>query len=114
MKDFKATKKILGMSIVRDRVARTMNLSPQEYIKMILEKFNMNDAKPKSAPLRSQIKLSEKQSPKKDEDSEEMSKISCAPLVGCLLYAMVCTRLDITHSVGVVSRLCQNQVKRIG
>ena len=33
-----------------------------------------------------------------------MSKVPCASVIGSLMYAMVCTRPDITHVVGVVSR----------
>ena len=33
-----------------------------------------------------------------------MSKVPCASVIGSLMYAMVCTRPDITYVVGVVSR----------
>ena len=33
-----------------------------------------------------------------------MSKVPYASAIGSLMYVMVCTRLDITHAVGVVSR----------
>ena len=33
-----------------------------------------------------------------------MSKLPNASAVGSLMYAMVCTRLDIVHVVGVISR----------
>ena len=33
-----------------------------------------------------------------------MSKVPYASTIGSLMYAMVCTRLDIVHAVGVVSR----------
>ena len=34
-----------------------------------------------------------------------MQKVPYASVVGSLMYAMVCTRLDIAHVVGVVSHL---------
>jgi len=37
-----------------------------------------------------------------------MSKIPYASVVGSLMYAMVCTRLDITDAIGVVSRFLSN------
>jgi hypothetical protein len=37
-----------------------------------------------------------------------MSHVPYANLVECLMYAMVCTRLDISHVVGVVSRYMEN------
>ena len=33
-----------------------------------------------------------------------MSKVPYSLAVGSLMYAMLCTRLDIAHAVGVVSR----------
>jgi hypothetical protein len=38
-----------------------------------------------------------------------MSKIPYASVVGCLMYAMVCTRLDLAHTVSTVSRYMVNR-----
>ena len=35
---------------------------------------------------------------------KEMSKVPYASAIGSLIYAMVCTRPNIAHAVGVVSR----------
>lgn len=45
MKDLGAAKQILGMSIARNRVTGTLKLSQTKYIKKVLEKFSMADAK---------------------------------------------------------------------
>ena len=37
-----------------------------------------------------------------------MSKVPYSLAVGSLMYAMVCTRPDIAHAVGVVSRYMKN------
>lgn len=37
-----------------------------------------------------------------------MKKVPNALIVGSLMYAMVCTRSDITHAMGVVSRMMSN------
>ena len=42
---------------------------------------------------------------------KEMSKVPFASAVGSLMYAMVCTRPDITHAIGVVSRFLTNHRK---
>lgn len=68
----------------------------------------MNKAKVVSSPLATHFKLSTKQSPSTDEEKEDMERISYASAVGSLMYAMVCTRLDIAHAVGVVSRFLSN------
>ena len=64
----------------------------------------MNEAKPVSTPLDSHFKLSKEQSPKTEEERDYMSKLPYVSAIGSLMYAMVCTRLDIAHAVGVVSR----------
>ncbi|TXG72834.1 hypothetical protein EZV62_001413 [Acer yangbiense] len=51
MKDLGAAQKILGMQIRRDRVAGKIWLSQAKYIQNILERFNMNEAKPLTTPL---------------------------------------------------------------
>ena len=40
-----------------------------------------------------------------------MSKVPYSSVVSSLMYAMVCTRLDIVHVVGVVSRYMNNPGK---
>ncbi|KAI3764834.1 hypothetical protein L2E82_14851 [Cichorium intybus] len=52
-----------------------------------------------------------KQSPKTEEDREQMANVPYASAVGSLMYAMVCTRPDIAHAVGVVSRFMSNPGK---
>ncbi|RYA84029.1 hypothetical protein DD594_26620, partial [Enterobacter cloacae complex sp. 4DZ1-17B1] len=46
--------------------------------------------------------------PKTQEEIAYMSKVSYAAAVGSLMYAMVWTRPDIAHAVGVVSRFMDN------
>ena len=41
-----------------------------------------------------------------------MSKVSYTSVIGSLMYAMVCTRPDIAHAVGVVSRYMSNPGKQ--
>ena len=64
----------------------------------------MNEAKPMSTPLGSHFKLSKEQSPKTEEEKDHMSKVPYASTIGSLMYAIVCTRLDIAHAMRVVSR----------
>ncbi|RVW76574.1 Retrovirus-related Pol polyprotein from transposon TNT 1-94 [Vitis vinifera] len=58
MKDLGATKQILGMRIIRDKANGTLKLSQSEYVKKVLSRFNMSEAKPMSTPLGSHFKLS--------------------------------------------------------
>ena len=104
MKDLRATKQILGMRIIRDKANGTLKLSQLKYVKKVLSKFNMNEVKLVNTPLGSHFKLSKEQSPKTEEEKDYMSKVPYALAIGSLMYVMVCTRLDIAHAVGVVSR----------
>ena len=72
----------------------------------------MNEAKPVSTPLGSHFKLSKKQSAKTEEERDHMSKVPYASAIGSLMYAMVCTRPDIAHAVGVVSRFMSRSGKQ--
>ncbi|KAL6333534.1 hypothetical protein AAG906_028719 [Vitis piasezkii] len=46
MKDLGAAKQILGMRIIRDKTNGTLKLSQSEYVKKVLSRFNINEAKP--------------------------------------------------------------------
>ena len=57
----------------------------------------MQDVKLVNTPLESHFKLSKEQSLKTTKDCESMKKTPYASAVGSLMYAMVCTKLDIAH-----------------
>jgi hypothetical protein len=111
MKDLGAAKQILGMRITRDKKNHKLTLSQGEYIEKVLERFGMRDAKPVSTPLANHFKLSKEMCPKTQEEIDYMSKVLYSSAVGSLMYAMVCTRPDIAHVVGVVSRYMNNPGK---
>jgi Fe-S cluster biosynthesis and repair protein YggX len=64
----------------------------------------MQECKLVKFPIPIGVKLSVDQCPKTHEEEEDMSHVPYASEVGSLMYAMVCTRLDISHAVGVLSR----------
>ena len=55
-------------------------------------------------PIPVGVRLSVEQCPKTQEEEEDMSCVPYESAVGSLMYAMVCTRADIAHAVGVLSR----------
>ena len=63
----------------------------------------MQESKPVKVPIPIGVKLSVEQCPKTREEEEDMSRVPYASEVGSLMYAMVCTRPDIAHAVGVLS-----------
>ena len=64
----------------------------------------MQDSKPVKVANPLGVKLSTEQCPKTREEEEDMSHVPYASVVSSLMYAMVCTRPDIAHAVGVLSR----------
>lgn len=110
-KDLGAAKQILGMRIIRDRAKGTLELSQTEYVERVLKRFNMDKTQPISKPLGGHFRLSKDQSPR-IEEHDYMSKISYTSAIGYLMYVIVCTRPDIAHAVGVVSRYMSNSGKQ--
>jgi hypothetical protein len=104
MKDLGAANFILGMEIKRDRANRKLWLNQRKYVEMILQRFNMHGSKPVKVPIPIGVKLSVDQCPKTQEEEEDMFHVPYASAVGSWMYAMVCTRPDIAHAVGVLSR----------
>ncbi|KAH9790140.1 Integrase catalytic domain-containing protein [Citrus sinensis] len=112
MKDLGEAKKILGMEICRDRARGKVSLSQKQYLKKVLQQFGMTEqTKSVSTPLASHFKLSAQLSPSTDAEREYMLQVPYSNAVGSLMYAMVCTRPDISHAVGIVSRYMHNPSK---
>ena len=112
MKDLGPAQQILGMQIIRDRKKKRLWLSQEKYVERVLKRFNMDKAKPVSIPLGNHFKLSKSMCPSSRKEIEEMKLIPYSSAVGSLMYAMVCTRPDIAHAVGIVSRFLSNPGKK--
>eukprot|EP00253_Pinus_taeda_P005657 PITA_05657 len=62
------------------------------------------DSKPVKVPIPVGVRLYAEQCPKTQEEEEDMSCVPYTSAVGSLMYAMVCTRPNITHAMGVLSK----------
>src|SRR5438105_15926987 len=102
MKDLGAAKKTLGMEIMRDRKSGKLYLSQKGYIEKVFHCFNMHNAKPVSTPLATHFKLSSALCPVSEDDIEYMTRVPYSSTVGCLMYAMVCSRPNLSHALSVV------------
>ena len=111
MKDLGAPNKILGMRITWDKKNHKLTLSQGEYIEKVLERFRMQNAKPISTHLARHFKLTKEMCPKTQEEIKYMPRVPYSSTVGSLMYAMVFTRQDIAHAVGVVRRYMTNPGK---
>ena len=64
----------------------------------------MTDSKKDFIPLQQGVILSKKDSPSTREQREYISKIPYASAIGSIMYAMLCTRLDVAHALSMTSR----------
>ena len=82
-----------------------MSLTQKAYLQKVLQKFLIGDeAKSVGSPLAPHFKLSARMSPKTIDDREYMSHIPYTSAVGSLMYAMVCTRPDMSQAMSMLSR----------
>ena len=104
MKDLGEASYILGIKLLWDRKNKTLALSQAVYIDKILGRFSMKNFKTGLLPFRHEIAFSKDRSPKTSEEIEKMRRVPYTEVVGSLMYAMLCTSLDICFAVGMVSR----------
>ncbi|XP_073056945.1 secreted RxLR effector protein 161-like [Primulina eburnea] len=108
MKDLGNASFVLGIQIQRDRSRGIFGLSQKNYIDNALKRFGMQACKPHNTPIARGDKFSLKQCPKGSLEIQEMQKIPYTSAVGSLMYAQVCTRLDIAYIVGMLGRYLSN------
>ena len=105
MKDLGEASYILGMKIYRDRSRRMIGLTQGTYIEKVLKRFSMENSKRGLISMSHGVSLSEKMSPKTPEERERMSKIPYASAIGSIMYAMLCTRPNVPHSISVTEQI---------
>jgi len=67
----------------------------------ILKHFHIHKAKILSTPMALYFKLGSRQTPSSDKEKKAMQLAPYTSTVTSFMYAMVCTRPNITHVVGV-------------
>lgn len=98
---------LLGLKVERNRPARTITLSQQAYVETILQRFQMQDAKPTQTPMNPGTILSTDQSPSTHTELEDMKDVPYQRAIGSLMYAAVSTCPD-TFSVAILSQCMCN------
>ncbi|GJY79603.1 retrotransposon protein, putative, ty1-copia subclass [Tanacetum coccineum] len=102
MKDLGDATYILGIKIYRDRSKRLIGLSQDTYLDKILKRFKMENSKKGNLPLHHGIKISKDLCPKTNEELDRMSRVPYASAVGSIMYAMTCTRPDVSFALSMV------------
>lgn len=93
----------LGMQITRDRPNRTIFLDQQKYIRVILQRFQMQNCNAVSTPMETGLKLTKRDDPASADEIWQYQR-----LIGCLEYAACATRPDITFAVHSLAQYASN------
>ncbi|GJY59608.1 hypothetical protein Tco_0459500 [Tanacetum coccineum] len=101
-----------GNATTKDAKKNRKKKDKENEKKKVLCRFNMDKAKVVSSPLTTNFKLTDKDCPSSKKNIEKMDRVPYASAVGSLMYVMVCTRLDLAHAIGVVSRFLSNPGKK--
>ena len=104
MKDLGEAAYILGIKIYRDRSRRLIGLIQSTYIDKVLKRFSMENAKKGLLPMSHGTVLSKNQCPQSTDERVQMTMIHFALAIGSIMYAMICTRLDVAFALSVSSR----------
>ncbi|KAK8978738.1 hypothetical protein V6N11_001744 [Hibiscus sabdariffa] len=108
MKDLGKAAYILGVKIDRDRSRRLLGLSQSTYIVKVLKRFNMEASKKGFLPMTHGISLSKEMCPSTSQERERMSQVLYASAIGSIMYAMICTRPDLSYALSMTSRYQAN------
>ncbi|GJY49750.1 hypothetical protein Tco_0439706 [Tanacetum coccineum] len=93
MKDIGEADVILGIRFKHE--SNGISISPSHYIEKVLKKFNYFDCTLVSTPMDTSEKLM-------PNNGQVVSQLEYSRVIGCLMYAMTCTRPDIAFTVGEI------------
>ena len=99
MKDMGEANVILGIRILREQ--ESITLSQSHYIEKVFDKFNQSYCIPASTPFDPNMNFVK-------NIGNPISQLEYAKVIGCLMYAMTCTRPDIAYAVGRMNRYTSN------
>jgi len=103
IKDIGDCEWILNMSVTRDRAKRTITLSQESYVDLVLSDQPMLSLRPVKTPfLYSDLSIPPEGKEVRDLDTKEHSIYRS--IVGQLLYAANITRIDLSYIVGALAR----------
>lgn len=104
MKDMGEAQFFLGIKIERNN--STITLNQTTYLQSVLKRFGMSDCNHVSTPLPTKINYAEL-------NSDIRYEAPCRNLIGCLMYAMLCTRPDLCVSLNILSRFQNKNNKEL-
>ena len=96
MKDIGELKMFLGIKF--ERKGDTITMTQKDYIKKVLKKFGMDNCKPRATPC----ELNANSYSNDGADPVDVNQYR--QMVGSLVYAMICTRPDLSYAVTKLSQ----------
>ena len=85
-----------------------LGLSEKSYIDNVPSKFGMSNCAPGDTPVAKGDKFSLHQCPRNELERKDMEMFPYASIIGNLMYAQVCTRLNIAYIVGMLGKYLSN------
>nr|GEU30508.1 hypothetical protein [Tanacetum cinerariifolium] len=108
MKDLGEAAFILGIKIYRDRTKRLIRLSESAYMNKILKMFKMENSKRGNILMQERFDLNKTQGASTPEEVKRMQNVPYASAVGSIMYAVECTRPDVTFAQNITSHFQRN------
>nr|GEX75124.1 hypothetical protein [Tanacetum cinerariifolium] len=108
MKDLGEATYILGIKIIRDRSKQLIALSQSAYLEKILKKFRMENSKKGYTPMMEKPDYRKSQGVKTPSKVQRMQRVPYDLVVGSIMYAVRCTRLDVAFVQNLCSHFQQN------
>ena len=99
MKDLNEMDTILGIKI--KKYSEGFSLCQSHYVEKVLQRFEHLNIKEANTPFNRSIELGK-------NTGRAIAQLEYASAIGSMMYAMHCTRLDISFSVGKLSRFTSN------
>jgi hypothetical protein len=98
----------LGFKVKRDRAARTISINQWAYIKAMLSKFRLTNAKLVSTPMETGTQYSKEQGPSTPMQERRMRGVPYSEAIGCILWPVVISRPDAVFAIGILSQFIQH------
>lgn len=96
----------LGVKIIQNKEKGSIWIGQETYTESILEKYQMDRAKPAKTPVNVSQKLIQA-----NEDDEEVDRMMYQSAVGSLLYLSTRTRPDIAYAVSTMAKFSSKPTK---
>ena len=101
MKNMRFVNYYLNMKITRDRTNRILQLSQQDYLQRVFERFDMWETNQQTTSMKTSLKLKKVFA---NNQIDHKFRLQYQFAIESLMYAMLDTRLDIVYAITVINR----------